>query len=94
MCTPVESAKSAVSSPLCPTPGPAAAPPVRASTPQHARMYPLVVLSLRCTAAVGASTVWGGPAIIAAGGRNQVLHITSLHCKRFSQISVFHRKQP
>ena len=38
MCTPVERTKSALWSPLCPTPGPAAAPPVRASTPQHARM--------------------------------------------------------
>ena len=37
-CTPVERTKSALWSPLCPTPGPAAAPPVRASTPQHARM--------------------------------------------------------
>ena len=67
MCKPVERAKSAVSSPLCPTSRTAAAPPGHACTSLHAQIWPTVVRFLRSTAAVGTSMVGRGSAMFAAG---------------------------
>ena len=72
MCKPVERAKSAVSSPLCPTSRTAAAPPGHACTSLHAQIWPTVVRFLRSTAAVGTSMVGRGSAMFAAGeGRDR-----------------------